>query len=144
MNMKDRKRTIVFMILLFGIVLFAGTGTASAKTKTVKIDMGKAASVDRRPAALAKAKKVRVKSSRPSVAKATYKKTKGNRRVVITGKKPGTAVVTVRCYLKKGKKKAYRYKVKVTKNQKTKKLARAVRNPLLPERSQLPWMAGDM
>lgn len=119
MNMKNKEKTIVFMILLFGAALFAGTGTVSAKTKTVKIDMAKAVSMTKRPAALAKAKKVRVKSSRNSVAKVTYKKAKGNRRVVITGKKPGTAVVTVRCYLKKGKKKVYRYKVKVTKRQKT-------------------------
>lgn len=116
MNMKNWKRTIIFTILLLSAALFAGTGTVSAKTKTVKIDMTKAASQTKRPAALSKAKKVRVKSSKPSVAKVKYKKTKKNRRIVITGKKPGTATVTVRCYLKGRKKKVYKYKVKVTKS----------------------------
>lgn len=119
MNMKNWKKTIVLGVLLLSAAFFAGTGTVSAKTKTVKIDMAKAVSQTKRMTALSKAKKVMVKSSKPSVAKVTYKKTKGNRRVVITGKKPGTAVVTVRCYLKKGKKKAYKYKVKVTKSQTT-------------------------
>lgn len=119
MNMKNWKRTILFIILLLSAALSAQTGTALAKTKTVKIDMTKAASQTRRPAALSKAKKVRVKSSKPSVAKVKYKKTKKNRRVVITGKKPGMATVTVRCYLKGGKKKVYKYKVKVTKSSKT-------------------------
>lgn len=104
------------MILLLSAVFVAGTGTVSAKTKTVKIDMAKTVSRTKRPAALSKAKKVRVKSSKPSVAKVKYKKTKQNRRVVITGRKPGTATVTVRCYLKKGKKKVYKYRVKVTKS----------------------------
>lgn len=112
MNMKNWKRTIIFTILLLSTVLFAGTGTVSAKTKTVKIDMAKAASQTKRPAALSKAKKVRIKSSKPSVAKVKYKKTKKNRRIVITGKKPGTATVTVQCYLKGGKKKVYKYKVR--------------------------------
>lgn len=119
MNMKSWKRTILFTILLLSTALFAGTDTVSAKAKTIKIDMTKAASQTKRPAALAKAKKVRVKSSKPSVVKVKYKKTKQNRRVVIMGKKQGTATVTVRCYLKKGKKKVYRYKVKVTKSQTT-------------------------
>lgn len=100
MNMKNWKRTIISTILLISAALFAGTGTVSAKTKTVKIDMTKAASLTKRPAVLSKAKKVRVKSSKPSVAKVKYKKTKKNRRIVITGKKPGTATVTVRCLKK--------------------------------------------
>lgn len=101
MNMKNWKRTIIFTILLLSAALFAGTGTVSAKTKTVKIDMTKAASQTKRLAALSKAKKVKVKSSKPSVVKVKYK----NRRIIFTGKKPGTATVTVRCYLKSGKKK---------------------------------------
>lgn len=116
MNMKNWKRTIVITILLFSIALFTGTGTVSAKTKIVKIDMTKAVSQTKRPAALPKAKKVRVNSSKPSVVKVKYKKTKKNRRIIFTGKKPGTATVTVRCYLKNGKKKAYKYKVRVTKS----------------------------
>ena len=119
MNMKNWKRTIVFTILLLSATLFAGTGMVSAKTKTVKIDITKATSQTKHPAALSKAKKVSVKSSKPSVAKVKYKKTKKNRRIVITGKKPGTAMVTVRCYLKGGKKKAYKYKVKVAKGVQT-------------------------
>lgn len=116
MSMRNGKKVILFTIILLGAALSAETGTALAKTKTVKIDMTKAASQSRRPAALSKAKKVRVKSSKPSVAKVKYKKAKKNRRIVITGKKPGTAAVTVRCYLKGGKKKVYKYKVKVIKS----------------------------
>lgn len=119
MNMKNGKRTIIFTILLLSVALYAGTGTALAKTKTVKMDMANKASQTMRLAALSKAKKVRVKSSKSSVAKVKYKKTKKNRRIVIMGKKPGTAMVTVRCYLKGGKKKVYKYKVKVTKSSKT-------------------------
>lgn len=119
MNMKNGKRTIIFAILLLSVALYAGTGTALAKTKTVKVDMANKASKTIRPAVLSKAKKVRVKSSKPSMAKVKYKKTKKNRRIVITGKKPGTATVTVWCYLKGGKKKVYKYKVKVTKSSKT-------------------------
>ncbi len=119
MNMKNGKRTIIFTILLLSVALYAGTGTALAKTKTVKVDMANKASKTMRLAALSKANKVRVKSSKSSVAKVKYKKTKKNRRIVITGKKSGTAMVTVRCYLKGGKKKVYKYKVKVTKSSKT-------------------------
>lgn len=118
--MKNWNRTI-FTILLLSAALFAGTGAVSAKTTKVTIDMTKAASQTKRPAALSKAKKVRVKSSKPSVAKVKYKKTQKNRKIVIMGKKPGTATVTVRCYLKKGKKKVYKYKVKITKSCKTNK-----------------------
>ncbi len=129
MNMKNWKRTILFTILLFSAALFAGTGTVSAKTKKVKIDVTKAASQTKRPAALSKAKKVRAKSSKPSVVKVKYKKTKKNRRIVITGKKPGTATVTVRCYLKKGKKKVYKYKVMVTKTRKANKTSQTGKRP---------------
>lgn len=129
MNMKNWKRTILFTILLFSAALSAGTGTVSAKTKKVKIDMTKAASQTKRPAALSKAKKVRVKSSKPSVAKVKYKKTKKNRRIIITGKKPGTATVTVRCYLKKGKKKVYQYKVRVTKSRKANQTSQTGNRP---------------
>lgn len=114
MDMKNGKRILIFTMLLLSVALYAGTGTALAKTKTVKVDMAKKASKTIRLTALSKAKKVRVKSSKPSVAKVKYKKAKKNRRIVITGKKPGTAMVTVRCYLKGGKKKGYKYKVKVT------------------------------
>ena len=104
MDMKNGKRILIFTVLLLSVALYVGTGTALAKTKTVKVDMAKKASKTVRPAELLKAKKVRVKSSKPSVAKVKYKKAKKNRRIVITGKKPGTAMVTVRCYLKGGKK----------------------------------------
>ncbi len=119
MNMKNGKRIMIFTVLLLSVALYAWTGTAFAKTKTVKVDMANKASKTIRPAALSKAKKVRVKSSKPSVAKVKYKKAKKNRRIVITGKKPGTAMVAVRCYLKGGKKKAFKYKVKVTKGVQT-------------------------
>lgn len=118
MNMKNWKRTIIFAILLLSVAVSLETGKVLAKTKTIKMDMAKNTSKIIRPAALSKAKKVRVKSSKPSVAKATYKKTK-KKRIVIMGKKPGTAMVTVRCYLKGGKKKVYKYKVKVVKSSKT-------------------------
>ncbi len=129
MNMKNWKRTILFTMVLLSTALFAGTGIVSAKAKTIKIDMTKAASQTKRPAALSRAKKVRVKSSKPSVVKVKYKKTKQKRRVVITGKKPGTATVTVRCYLKKGKKKVYQYKVRVTKSRKTDKTSQTGNRP---------------
>lgn len=119
MNMKNGKRTIIFTILLLSVALYADMGTALAKTKTVKVDMANKASKTIRPAALSKAKKVRVKSSKPSVVKVKYKKAKRNCRIIITGKKPGTAVVTVRCYMKGGKKKVYKYKIKVTKSSRT-------------------------
>lgn len=119
MNMKNGKRIIIFTILLLSVALYADMGTALAKTKTVKVDMVKKASKTICPATLSKAKKVKVKSSKPSVVKVKYKKTKKNRRIIITGKKPGTAMVTVRCYLKSRKKKVYKYKVKVTESSRT-------------------------
>ena len=114
--MKNGKRTLIFTILLLSAAMLAGTESVSAKMKKVKIDMTEAASRTKRPSALSKARKVTVKSSSPSVARVKYKKAKKNRRIVISGKKPGTSIVTVRCRLKTGKKKVYRYKVKVIKS----------------------------
>lgn len=118
MNMKSWRRIITFTVIMFGIAFSVVTGTVSAKEKAVKIDISKSATQTKRPKALGKAKKVHVKSSKPSVVKAKFKNNKKDRRIVLTGKKKGTATVTVRCYLRNGKKKIYKYKVRVVKSAK--------------------------
>lgn len=57
MDMKNGKRIMIFTVLLLSVALYAGTGTALAKTKNVKVDMAKKASKTIRLTALSKAKK---------------------------------------------------------------------------------------
>lgn len=108
------KVVIATMIALCMAVCMDG-GTASAKTKKVTMNLVGAKTLYKSPAALDKAKKVTVKSSKKSVVKVKYKKTKKVRRIIFSARKLGTATVTVKCRMKNKKIKTYKYKVKVVK-----------------------------
>lgn len=118
MTMKKWNKMIIFAILVFGMTFLVKTGAVFAKTSAVTIDLDKSVTKVKRLATLTKAKKVSVKSSRSSVVKVKYKKNKKDRRIIFTGKNQGTATVTVKCYLKHGKKKTYKYKITVKKSSK--------------------------
>lgn len=119
------KKGIAFAAAAIGVILLAGADTASAKTGKVELNLTGTPVQNRRPQALEKAKKVTIKCSKPSVVKVKYKKNRKDKRIVFTGKKKGTAVVTVKCRLKNKKKKSYRYKVRVVKGKKVSDLSRA-------------------
>lgn len=127
MPMKNQcwKKGIVFAAAAIGAILLAGADIASAKTGKVELNLTGTPVQNRRPQALEKAKKVTIKCSKPSVVKVKYKKNRKDKRIVFTGKKKGTAVVTVKCHLKNKKKKSYRYKVRVVKGKKVSDLSRA-------------------
>ena len=125
MKMKSWKRGMVFVAAAIGAVLLAGADTASAKTGKVELNLTGTPVQNRRPQALEKAKKVTIKCSKPSVVKVKYKKNRKDKRIVFTGKKKGTAVVTVKCHLKNKKTKSYKYKVRVVKGKKVSDLDRA-------------------
>lgn len=94
------KKGIAFAVAAIGAILLAGADTASAKTGKVELNLTGTPVQNRRPQALEKAKKVTIKCSKPSVVKVKYKKNRKDKRIVFTGKKKGTAVVTVKCHLK--------------------------------------------
>ena len=104
-------------VALMGIALLINPKTAFAKTLKVNIDLRGYAVHTKRPSALYKAIKVKVKNSKKSVVKAKYKKGT-DRRIEFTGKRIGNATVTVKCRLTNGKKKTYKYKVTVKKSKK--------------------------
>lgn len=118
MKRKSWERDMVFAVAIIGAVLLAGADTASAKTGKVQLNLTGTPIQNRRPQALEKAKKVTIKCSKPSVVKVKYKKNRKDKRIVFTGKKKGTAVVTVKCRLKNKKTKSYKYKVRVVKGKK--------------------------
>lgn len=111
--MKGWKRIITVTMLLFCTVLLAEGGTVSAKTQKVTMNLVGAKTLYKYPAAMDKAKKVTVKSSRNSVVTVKYKKTKQLRRIILNAKKLGSATVTVKCWINNKKPKTYKYKVTV-------------------------------
>ncbi len=125
MKMKNWKRNVAFVAAAIGAILLAGADTASAKTGKVELNLTGTPVQNRRPQALEKAKKVTIKCSKPSVVKVKYKKNRKDKRIVFTGKKKGTAVVTVKCRVKNKKTKSYKYKVRVVKGKKVTDLGRA-------------------
>ena len=116
--MKGWKRIITVIMILFCMMLLVEGGTASAKTKKVTMNLVGAKTLYKYPAALDKAKKVTVKSSKKSVVTAKCKKKRGIREIMLKAKKLGSATVTVKCRMKNKKTKIYKYKVKVVKAKK--------------------------
>lgn len=106
-------------------VLAQGDTVSAAKAKKVTMNLVGAKTLNKYPAAMDKAKKVTVKSSKKSVVVAKYYKAKGIRRIILKAKKLGSATVTVKCKLKNGKTKTYKYKVKVVKVKKVTALDKA-------------------
>lgn len=106
-------------------VLAQGDTVSAAKAKKVTMNLVGAKTLNKYPAAMDKAKKVTVKSSKKSVVVAKYYKAKGIRRITLKAKKLGSATVTVKCKLKNGKTKTYKYKVKVVKVKKVTALDKA-------------------
>lgn len=118
--MKDWKRALFVTLSFLCLSLIRPDSTVSAaSTKKVTINLNGSKTLYKYPAALEKAKKVSVKSSKKSVVTAKYKKTKKVKRIVLTAKKKGTATVTVKCTMKNKKVKTYKYKVTVVKKKKT-------------------------
>ncbi len=106
------------MMVLAMMVSVSANAKTKSVTKKLTIDRTVSKLCSRKPSALMKARKVRVKSSKKAVVIGRYWKKGKNRKIVFTPKKKGSAVITVTCYLKKGKKKVYRYKIKVTESRK--------------------------
>lgn len=107
---------IVIAVPMVCLAILSHADTVSAaKAKKVTMNLIGAKTLYKYPAALDKAKKVSVKSSKKSVVKVKYKKAKGIRRIVLTAKKTGNATVTVKCRMKNKEVKTYKYKVKVVK-----------------------------
>lgn len=123
--MKGWKRVITVTMMIFGMVLLMKGVVVSAKTKKVTMNLVGAKTLYKCPAALDKAKKVTVKSSKKSIVTAKYKKTKQVRRIILTAKKLGTATVTVKCRMKNKKTKIYKYEVKVVKAKKVSALEKS-------------------
>lgn len=123
--MKGWKRIITVTMLLFCMGLLAEGGTVSAKTQKVTMNLVGAKTLYKYPAAMDKAKKVTVKSSRNSVVTVKYKKTKQLRRIILKAKKLGSATVTVKCWVNNKKPKTYKYKVTVKEVKKVTALDRA-------------------
>lgn len=120
-SMKGWKRIITVIIMLFCMVLLMEGTTVFAKTKKVTMNLVGAKTLYKYPAALDKAKKVTVKSSKKSVVMAKCKKTRGIREIMFKAKKTGTVMVTVKCQMKNKKTKTYKYKVEVVKGKKVTK-----------------------
>jgi len=116
--MKKWQTGMMMAVVLMGIALLINPQTTFAKTKKIKIDLRGGSTPNEWPRALEKAKKVKIKCSNKSVVKVQYKKNRNFKRIVFTGKKIGKAKVTVKCRLKNGKIKTYKYKVTVIKSKK--------------------------
>ena len=126
--MREMKKVMVITALLIGALSLArGNTIAVAKAKEVKMNLIGAKMLNKYPAALSKAKKVKVRSSRKSIVTAKYKKIKNSRWIVLKAKKVGSAVVTVRCRMKNHEIKTYKYKVTVAKGRKMTVLEQAKR-----------------
>lgn len=117
--MKGWKRIATVTMMLFSMVLLMESGTASAKTIKVTMNLTGAKTLYKCPAALDKAKNVTVKSSKKSIVTAKCKKKRGIREIMLKAKKLGSATVTVKCQMKNKKVKVYKYKVKVVKAKKS-------------------------
>lgn len=126
MIMRYWKGMLAVALPLVCLAILAQEDTVSAaKAKKVTMNLTGAKTLNKYPAAMDKAKKITVKSSKKSVVAAKYKKAKGIKRIVLTAKKLGSATVTVKCKLKNGKTKTYKYKVKVVKTKKVTELDKA-------------------
>lgn len=124
--MKHWKGILAVAVPVVCLAILAHGDTASAaKAKKVTMNLVGAKTLNKYPAAMDKAKKVTVKSSKKSVVAVKYYKAKGIRRIVLKAKKLGSATVTVKCKLKNGKAKTYKYKVKVVKSKKVTELDKA-------------------
>lgn len=123
--MKGWQRIVTITVMLFCMVLLMRGGVVSAKAKNVMMNLTGAKTLYQYPAALDKAKKVTVKSSKSSVVTARCKKRRGIREIMLKAKKLGSATVIVKCKMKNQKTKTYKYKVKVVKARKVTELALA-------------------
>lgn len=119
--MGGRIRLAAVTAVFLGVILAAGGGTVLAKTKTVRIDLRGGCTPNERPIGVEKAERVTVRCSRKSIVKVQYRRGGKGKRIVFTGKKKGTAKVTVRCYLKNNRTKTYKYSVEVYKSKKVTK-----------------------
>lgn len=108
-------------LLIAGLMIIMGTLIipTAAQAKSVKVAVKDTAI--KRPAVLKKAKKVTIKNSKKAVVKAVYKKNNKDRRIIIKGKKKGTAKLTVKCKISKKKTKKLVYRVKVVNPKETEK-----------------------
>ncbi len=122
--MRNWRRTAV-LVALFAMIFLLKDETILAKTRKVTMNLTGAKIQNKYPAALDKAKKVTVRSSKKSVVQVKYQKKKGIRRIVLTAKKLGKATVTVKCRMKNKRTKTYRYSVSVVKTKKVTALAEA-------------------
>ncbi len=114
--MKHWKRILAVAVPMVCLaVLGHGDTVSAAKVKKVTMNLVGGKTLYEYPAAMDKAKKVTVKSSKKSVVAVKYYKAGGIRRIVLKAKKLGSATVTVKCRLKNSKTKTYKYKVKVVK-----------------------------
>lgn len=123
--MRGWKKYITVTVVMLCMAFLVKGEPASAKTSKVTMNLTGAKTLYKYPAALNKAKKVSVKSSKKSVVKVKYKKTKKIRRIVLTAKKLGTATITVKCKLRNKKTKTYKYKVTVIQGKKVTALDKA-------------------
>ena len=124
--MKHWKGILAVAVPIICLAILAhGDTVSAAKAKKVTMNLVGAKTLNKYPAAMDKAKKVTVKSSKKSVVAVKYYKAKGIRRIVLKAKKLGSATVTVKCKLKNGKTKTYKYKVKVVKVKKVTALDKA-------------------
>lgn len=123
--MKGWKKCITVTVMILCMAFLVKGEPVSAKTSKITMNLTGAKTLYKYPAALDKAKKVTVKSSKKSVVKVKYKKTKKIRRIVLTAKKLGTATITVKCKLKNKKTKTYKYKVTVIQGKKVTALDKA-------------------
>ncbi len=116
--MKIWGKVVLTAMIVLCMAVWMDGGTVSAKTKKVTMNLVGAKTLYKYPAALDKAKKVTVKSSKKSVVTAKCKKKRGIREIMLKAKKLGSATVTVKCRMKNKKVKVYKYKVKVVKAKK--------------------------
>lgn len=125
MDVNARKKIIIFAVMMFCMVLLGNGEAVSAKTSKVTMNLTGAKTRNKYPAALDKAKKVTVKSSKKSVVQGKYKKSRGFRRIVLKARKLGSATITVKCRMKNKRTKTYKYRVKVVKSKKVTALDKA-------------------
>lgn len=124
--MKHWKGILAVVVPVVCLAILAhGDTVSAAKAKKVTMNLVGAKTLNKYPAAMDKARKVTVKSSKKSVVTVKYKKSKGIRRIVFSAKKTGTAIIIVKCRMKNKKTKTYKYNVKVVKGKKVTKLENA-------------------
>lgn len=122
---KQKAAATGILILLALLAQGINVSASAVKVKKVRMNLTGAKTLNKYLAALDKAKKVTVKSSRKSVVTVKYKKAKKIRRIVLKAKKVGSATVTVKCRMKNKTTKTYKYKVSVSKGKKVTALEQA-------------------